>query len=179
MRGVRTWWRRGSSPKARHKLAGTGWSPLPTSTRHWRGPPRRLATAPLRSKCAPSKTSIRTDRVPVVDGSEIERVFREEYGRAVAVLVRAFGDIDLAEEAVQDAFAVAVARWPSTGMPPSPAGLVITTAPNPPLDPFPPEASPEGPPPHAPLPLDGPLHPPPAGPRPDTPPRPTLTPSHP
>jgi RNA polymerase sigma-70 factor (ECF subfamily) len=41
---------------------------------------------------------------------EIERVFREEYGRAVAVLVRAFGDIDLAEEAVQDAFAVAVQR---------------------------------------------------------------------
>src|SRR5260370_36610695 len=142
MRGVRTWWRRGSSPKARHKLAGTGWSPLPTSTRHWRGPPRRLAPAPLRSKYAPSKTSIRTDRVPVVDGSEIERVFREEYGRAVAVLVRAFGDIDLAEEAVQDAFAVAVARWASTRMPPSPAGWGHPPPPHPPHDPFPPRASP-------------------------------------
>jgi RNA polymerase sigma-70 factor (ECF subfamily) len=61
---------------------------------------------------------------------EIERVFREEYGRAVAVLVRAFGDIDLAEEAVQDAFAVAVQRWPATGLPPAPAGWIITTARN-------------------------------------------------
>jgi RNA polymerase sigma-70 factor (ECF subfamily) len=60
----------------------------------------------------------------------IERVFREEYGRAVAVLVRRFGDIDLAEEAVQDAFATAVRRWPSDGLPPSPAGWIITTARN-------------------------------------------------
>jgi RNA polymerase sigma-70 factor (ECF subfamily) len=43
---------------------------------------------------------------------EIERVFRREHGRAVAVLARRFGDIDLAEEAVQDAFAEAVRRWP-------------------------------------------------------------------
>lgn len=60
--------------------------------------------------------------------SEIEDVFREEYGRAVAVLVRSFGDIDIAEEAVQDAFTVAVQRWPDTGPPPSPAGWIITTA---------------------------------------------------
>jgi RNA polymerase sigma-70 factor (ECF subfamily) len=57
-------------------------------------------------------------------------VFREEYGRAVAVLIRQFGDIDLAEEAVQDAFTVAAERWPATGMPPSPAGWIITTARN-------------------------------------------------
>jgi RNA polymerase sigma-70 factor (ECF subfamily) len=57
-------------------------------------------------------------------------VFREEYGRAVAVLVRVFGDIDVAEEAVQDAFTEAVRRWPSTGLPPSPAGWIITTARN-------------------------------------------------
>ncbi|TMF10094.1 MAG: RNA polymerase sigma factor [Chloroflexi bacterium] len=62
--------------------------------------------------------------------SEIERVFREEYGRAVAVLVRVFGDIDMAEEAVQDAFTAAVQRWPTTGLPPSPAGWIITTARN-------------------------------------------------
>ncbi|MQA17086.1 MAG: sigma-70 family RNA polymerase sigma factor [Pseudonocardiaceae bacterium] len=61
---------------------------------------------------------------------EIERVFREEHGRAVAVLVRIFGDIDVAEEAVQDAFTTAVRRWPSTGLPPSPAGWIITTARN-------------------------------------------------
>jgi len=68
--------------------------------------------------------------VPAVDASAIERVFREEYGRAVAVLVRVFGDIDIAEESVQDAFTVATARWPSAGMPPSPAGWIITTARN-------------------------------------------------
>ncbi|MEV4457079.1 sigma-70 family RNA polymerase sigma factor [Microbispora sp. NPDC049633] len=61
---------------------------------------------------------------------DVERVFREEYGRAVAVLVRHFGDIDVAEEAVQDAFAEAVRRWPRDGMPPSPAGWIITTARN-------------------------------------------------
>ncbi|MEV4897230.1 sigma-70 family RNA polymerase sigma factor [Nonomuraea sp. NPDC055795] len=61
---------------------------------------------------------------------QVERVFREEYGRAVAVLVRSFGDIDLAEEAVQDAFATALRRWPEEGPPPSPSGWIITTARN-------------------------------------------------
>ncbi len=61
---------------------------------------------------------------------EIERIFRHESGRAVAVLVRLFGDIDVAEEAVQDAFVVAVQRWPEAGVPPSPAGWIITTARN-------------------------------------------------
>jgi len=64
----------------------------------------------------------------------IERVFREEYARAVAVLIRSFGDIDLAEEAVQEAFALAVERWPSSGPPPSPAGWIITTARNKAID---------------------------------------------
>ena len=62
--------------------------------------------------------------------AEIERVFREEYGRVVAVLVRQLGDMDLAEEAVQEAFAAAVLRWPVTGTPPSAAGWIITTARN-------------------------------------------------
>ncbi len=62
--------------------------------------------------------------------SEIDRVFREEHGRAVAVLVRLLGDIDLAEEAVQDAWTVAAEQWPATGLPPSPAGWIITTARN-------------------------------------------------
>jgi RNA polymerase sigma-70 factor (ECF subfamily) len=73
--------------------------------------------------------------------AEIERVFREEYGRAVAVLVRSCGDIDAAEEAVQDAFTAAVQRWPSTGLPPSPAGWIITTARNRAIDRFRREAS--------------------------------------
>ncbi|HEX9098083.1 MAG TPA: RNA polymerase sigma factor [Candidatus Dormibacteraeota bacterium] len=68
--------------------------------------------------------------MPALPASEIERVFREEYGRAVAVLVRVFGDIDVAEEAVQDAFTAAVRRWPAAGLPPSPAGWIITTARN-------------------------------------------------
>jgi len=59
---------------------------------------------------------------------DVERVFRQEYGRAVAVLVHVFGDIDVAEEAVQDAFVTAVRRWPVDGTPPSPAGWIITTA---------------------------------------------------
>ena len=68
--------------------------------------------------------------MPTLNAPAIERVFREEYGRAVAVLVRHFGDIDVAEEAVQDAFVVAVERWPSSGLPPSPVGWIITTARN-------------------------------------------------
>jgi RNA polymerase sigma-70 factor, ECF subfamily len=68
--------------------------------------------------------------VPPVGQAAIEQVFCNEYGRAVAVLVRVFGDIDLAEESVQDAFTVALQRWPSAGMPPSPAGWIITTARN-------------------------------------------------
>ena len=58
----------------------------------------------------------------------IERVFREHSGRAIAVLVRLLGDIDAAEEAVQDAFLAAVRRWPVEGVPPSPAGWIVTTA---------------------------------------------------
>jgi RNA polymerase sigma-70 factor, ECF subfamily len=67
---------------------------------------------------------------PDIERPDIERVFRSEFGRAVASLVRVFGDIDLAEEAVQDAFVVALERWPVAGLPPSPAGWIITTARN-------------------------------------------------
>jgi RNA polymerase sigma-70 factor (ECF subfamily) len=63
-------------------------------------------------------------------GSETARIFRQEYGRAVSVLVRVFGDIGIAEDAVQDAFTAAMQRWPSAGLPPSPAGWIITTARN-------------------------------------------------
>ncbi|HEX3462133.1 MAG TPA: RNA polymerase sigma factor [Acidimicrobiales bacterium] len=64
------------------------------------------------------------------DVSEIELHFRREYGRAVATLVRSFGDIDVAEEAVQEAFMVAIERWPVTGLPPNPGGWITTTARN-------------------------------------------------
>src|ERR1700675_2576037 len=62
--------------------------------------------------------------------AEIEAIFRREYGRSVAVLTRFLGDISFAEEAVQEAFAIALAKWPSTGIPPSPVGWLITTARN-------------------------------------------------
>src|SRR5438128_12281746 len=95
-----------------------------------------------RLRCARFKASWRTDGlVPSVSHSEIERVFREQYGRAVAVLVRVFGDIDLAEEAVQDAFTAAVASWSDGGLPPAPAGWIITTARNRAIDRLRPESS--------------------------------------
>ena len=60
--------------------------------------------------------------------TSVEAVFREEHGRAVATLTRLLGDLDLAEEAVADAFTVAVERWPSDGLPPNPGGWIVTTA---------------------------------------------------
>jgi RNA polymerase sigma-70 factor, ECF subfamily len=61
-------------------------------------------------------------------GTDIESAFRYASGRAVATLARVFGDLDIAEEAVQDAFVVAVERWPVEGVPPNPAGWITTTA---------------------------------------------------
>ncbi|GAB3576582.1 RNA polymerase sigma factor [Leifsonia lichenia] len=59
---------------------------------------------------------------------DIARVFRAEYGRSVSVLYRVFGDLNIAEDAVQDAFVTAADRWPVSGIPPAPAGWIITTA---------------------------------------------------
>ena len=61
---------------------------------------------------------------------DVAALFREEWGRSVAVLARATGDPGLAEDAVQDAFAIAVARWPRLGWPPNPAAWIVTTARN-------------------------------------------------
>lgn len=62
-----------------------------------------------------------------VDGA-VAGVFRAEHGRAVATLTRLLGDITLAEEAVQDAFVLALERWPESGVPPNPGGWIVTTA---------------------------------------------------
>jgi RNA polymerase sigma-70 factor (ECF subfamily) len=67
---------------------------------------------------------------PRLDEAVVGRIFREESGRSVAALIRLFGDIDLAEDAVQEAFAVALARWPGDGLPPNPGGWIATTARN-------------------------------------------------
>jgi RNA polymerase sigma-70 factor (ECF subfamily) len=58
----------------------------------------------------------------------VEQIFRSEYGRVIAVLVGAVGDIDVAEEAVAGAFVTALEQWPALGPPPSPTGWIITTA---------------------------------------------------
>jgi RNA polymerase sigma-70 factor (ECF subfamily) len=71
-----------------------------------------------------------------VETTELERVFREERGRVVATLIRLFGDIDVAEEAVQEAFVVAAQRWPVDGPPPNPGGWILTTARNRAIDRF-------------------------------------------
>jgi RNA polymerase sigma-70 factor (ECF subfamily) len=68
--------------------------------------------------------------LPVVDEALIGRIFREESGRSVATLIRIFGDIDLAEDAVQEAFALAIQKWPDDGLPPNPGGWITTTARN-------------------------------------------------
>jgi RNA polymerase sigma-70 factor, ECF subfamily len=65
---------------------------------------------------------------------EVERVFREEYGRVVASLVRRFGDIDIAEEAAGEALLVALEKWPAEGMPPNPGAWLTTTAGNKAID---------------------------------------------
>jgi RNA polymerase sigma-70 factor (ECF subfamily) len=58
----------------------------------------------------------------------IERLYREEYGRVVATLVRRFGDLDLAEDAAAEALVVALQKWPVDGTPPNPGGWLTTTA---------------------------------------------------
>jgi RNA polymerase sigma-70 factor (ECF subfamily) len=63
-----------------------------------------------------------------LDGEEVGRIFREESGRSLAALIGVFGDIDLAEDAVQEAFAVALGKWPGDGVPPNPGGWITTTA---------------------------------------------------
>jgi len=59
---------------------------------------------------------------------QIERIFREEFGRVVASLARRFGDLDVAEEAAGEALLVALERWPVDGVPPNPGGWLTTTA---------------------------------------------------
>jgi RNA polymerase sigma-70 factor, ECF subfamily len=60
----------------------------------------------------------------------LDRVFRDEWGRVLASLIGFLGDFDLAEEAAQEAFAIAAERWPRDGMPENPRAWLVTTARN-------------------------------------------------
>ena len=75
-----------------------------------------------------------SDAAAKLDQAGVGRIFREESGRSVATLIRVFGDIDLAEDAVQEAFAVALRTWPRDGLPPNPGGWITTAARNRALD---------------------------------------------
>src|SRR5271170_8507147 len=110
----------------RSTWAASGSSRYRTWTPHWTGQERPPGRAACRSRCARSWTCLRPDGAADV----IEQAFRAEYGRAVAVLTRVLGSIDLAEDAVQEAFTVATERWVADGVPASPAGWIITTARN-------------------------------------------------
>ena len=77
----------------------------------------------------------RLGRGPAGDGLRggrlvVEDVFREEWGRTLAILARALGDVELAEDAVQEAFAAALERWPRDGVPANPGAWLLTTARN-------------------------------------------------
>src|SRR5438128_1248559 len=95
---------------------------------------------PAQSSCTRSRSvrsgKLRPDRLgnidatPKLDEAEAGRIFREESGRSVATLIRVFGDIDVAEDAVQEAFAIALRKWPDDGPPPNPGGWITTTARN-------------------------------------------------
>src|SRR2546422_8451802 len=104
----------------------------PRSPGH-RRPPQQSRS---RSRSARSDTYPRPNRlhdidaIPKLDGHEVGRIFREESGRSVAALIRVFGDIDVAEDAVQEAFAIALRKWPDDGPPPNPGGWITTTARN-------------------------------------------------
>ena len=67
---------------------------------------------------------------PRVSADDVGRVFREGSGRAVAALIRIFGDIDVAEDAAQDAFAIALKAWPTDGLPPNPWAWIMATGRN-------------------------------------------------
>jgi RNA polymerase sigma-70 factor (ECF subfamily) len=69
-------------------------------------------------------------QLPTESHAVVDRLFREESGRAVATLIRVLGDFDLAEEAVQEAFVVALERWPRDGLPDNPGAWITTTARN-------------------------------------------------
>src|SRR5437899_2149080 len=105
--------------RRKSRWAASGSSKHPTSTRHSNGPARQRPHANGRSKSDPC-------RMP----DSLDAVFRREAGRCTATLIRVLGDIDLAEDSVAEAFAIAAEQWPVHGIPPNPGGWITTTARN-------------------------------------------------
>jgi RNA polymerase sigma-70 factor (ECF subfamily) len=94
-----------------------------------RGPPGRRLRGGGRGRCRRRGVGELTEPAPTAR-DVVDRLFREEQGRAVATLIRVLGDFDLAEEAVQEAFVTALETWPSRGVPDNPGAWITTTARN-------------------------------------------------
>src|SRR5688500_5184456 len=107
------------TPRPRSRWAASGSSRPRTSTPRWIGPAEPPPPARDRSSCAPCRMS-----------DDLSAIYRREVGRCTATLIRVLGDVDLAEDAVAEAFAIAAERWPVSGIPPNPGGWITTTARN-------------------------------------------------
>ena len=88
--------------------------------------PRRTAGEDRDQACRRPQRSRRID--------DVASAYRDERARCIAILGRVFGDLDLAEDAVQDAFATAVQRWPRDGTPANPGAWIVATARNKAID---------------------------------------------
>src|SRR6266702_1911187 len=83
--------------------------------------------------CGPSRNDVLGWRTPMTS-TEIEKIFRDEAGRALATLIRLVGDFDLAQDALQDAFAVALERWPHEDPPSNPRAWLVNVGRNKAID---------------------------------------------
>jgi DNA-directed RNA polymerase specialized sigma24 family protein len=92
--------------------------------------PSRCRSRSIRSRDSSPDRVGDGDVAARLDEAEVGRIFHQESGRSLAALIGAFGDLDLAEDAVQEAFAAALRRWPRAGVPPNPGGWITTTARN-------------------------------------------------
>ncbi len=100
----------------------------------WAAKGRRRLRGPGRAPAVPERLSDAVSMRPPDGAStsadELAQVFTREVGRCTATLIRILGDIDLAQDAVAEAFAIAAERWPVTGLPPNPGAWITTTARN-------------------------------------------------
>ena len=111
----------GRSQRPASRSSASSSSRRRTSTRRSRSRSARRARGSARSRSAPCGRAL-------IDRAEIERFYREEFGRVLATVIRLVGDFHVAEEAVQDAFAVALERWPREGRPRNPRAWLVATA---------------------------------------------------